>query len=202
MESSISCRYAAQAVCQQLTEIPDRRWRENARDSEWTCERVWAHVAECHLQYQALLTRASHRPAWLPIELTFESEESVTVEDLRHTVITTATMLDNLVAALPASTRAYHPYGVSDPEGFAAMGAVEVIVHGWDILHAEDPQKVWMPPQDLVLPLIKRLFARHVAETPQLADATPAQALLHLTGRKAFGDLPRKTTWRWDGRPN
>lgn len=201
MHSSISCRYAAQIVCQQLASIPDRQWRDFARDSEWTCERVWAHVAECHLQYQALLTRASQKPAWLPITVAFHSEEAATVEDLRHTVVTTATMLDNVVANLPASTRAYHPYGTSDPEGFAAMAATEVIVHGWDILAAGGDVDVWEPPEELAHPIIRRLFMRHVQETPEITNATPGQALLYLTGRLGFGSLPRKSTWRWDGRP-
>jgi hypothetical protein len=44
-------------------------------------------------------------------------------------------------------SRAYHTFGLSDPEGFAAMGIVEALVHTHDL--AERLGLAWNPPADL-----------------------------------------------------
>ena len=87
-------------------------------------------------------------------------------------------------------TRANHPFGVSDPEGFAAMGVVEVLLHVHDV--AAPLGLTWTPDDDLCRRVQHRLFPH--APTDQAAWAT----LLWATGR---GDLPghgRVGDWRWD----
>lgn len=46
---------------------------------------------------------------------------------------TAGDMLSRLVITADKNDRAWHSYGESDPEGFAAMGVVEVSVHTYDL---------------------------------------------------------------------
>lgn len=106
-------------------------------------------------------------------------------------------LLVAMVRTSAPDVRAYHPYGVSDPEGFAAMGIVETLVHTHDI--AEGLSLPWEPPGDLCARVLRRLFPDVAAETD--VDAAPWQALLWATGRTELPGRPRRTSWRWYGTP-
>jgi hypothetical protein len=93
------------------------------------------------------------------------------------------------VCAAPATARAWHPHGTSDPDGFAAMGIVETIVHTYDI--GRGLGLTWTPPGDLSAAVLARLF-------PAAPAGDPSAVLLWCTGRTALGDRPRLTEWRWD----
>jgi len=99
-------------------------------------------------------------------------------------------LLAAMVDTTPPSARAWHPFGVSDPEGFAAMGVVETLVHMHDV--AEGLGLPWVPPSGLCARVLKRLF-RDVA-----MDAEPWPALLWATGRTELPGRPRRSSWRWD----
>jgi hypothetical protein len=103
-----------------------------------------------------------------------------------------------LVSALRSAspdTVAYHVHGPSDPEGFAAMGVVETLVHTYDIVQGLDPELEWSPPEELCERVLRRLFP-HVSPAP---DASAWQVLLWATGRIALPGRPRLTEWRWYG---
>ncbi|MCW2933912.1 MAG: hypothetical protein JWM19_4874, partial [Actinomycetia bacterium] len=57
------------------------------------------------------------------------------------------TFLGSLVTTVPPGTRAHHIFGLGDPEAFAAMGVVEVLVHMHDV--AAGLGFGWAPPEDL-----------------------------------------------------
>ncbi|MFC7650006.1 hypothetical protein ACFQX6_63985 [Streptosporangium lutulentum] len=59
---------------------------------------------------------------------------------------TGARILAAMVRTTPARVRAYHPTGMADPEGFAAMGCVEALLHGQDI--AQGLGLPFDPPRD------------------------------------------------------
>ncbi|WP_199035133.1 hypothetical protein [Glycomyces salinus] len=90
--------------------------------------------------------------------------------------------------------RAWHIWGVADPEGFAAMGVVETGVHAWDL--AQGLGLEWRLPDELGAPALARLFP----EAPSATD--PWATLLWATGR---GDLPghgrRDPDWSWHSAP-
>ena len=50
----------------------------------------------------------------------------------------TAGLLCAVVATAPPERRGFHPRGVADASGFAAMGVVEVALHAFDVLTAHD----------------------------------------------------------------
>ena len=102
-------------------------------------------------------------------------------------------MLAGVVAGAPADRLSHHSYGISDPEGFAAMGVVETAVHAHDVTTTLGLP--WQLPADLCERVIDRLFPG----LPEHPD--PWERLLWATGRLALPDHPARESWRWDGRP-
>lgn len=102
-------------------------------------------------------------------------------------------LLTALVRTTPAQVRAYHSYVESDPEGFAAMGVVETLVHTHDV--AEGLGLAWSPPAGLCARALGRLFP----DAPGGPD--PWLALLWATGRAELPGRPRLSSWRWYGKP-
>ncbi|MEU2033869.1 hypothetical protein [Nocardia amamiensis] len=102
-------------------------------------------------------------------------------------------LLVAMVRTRPPHTRAYHVFGISDPEGFAAMGSVETLVHTHDL--AQGLRLDWSPPADLCSRALARLFP----DAPQSTD--PWTTLLWATGRAELPGHPLPATWRWDGTP-
>jgi hypothetical protein len=102
-------------------------------------------------------------------------------------------LLVAMVTTTSPDTRAWHPEGTSDPEGFAAMGVTETLVHGHDA--ALGLGVSWEPPADLCARVLGRLFP---AVPP---DPLPWPALLWATGRAELPDRARLDEWRWYGEP-
>jgi hypothetical protein len=99
-----------------------------------------------------------------------------------------------MVDARPPSVRAYHIWGVADPEGFAAMGVLETLAHGFDLT-----QGLGVPleaPADLLVPALARLFP----EAP--TDTDPWRTMLWATGRGELdGREHRGPDWAWHSAP-
>jgi hypothetical protein len=102
-------------------------------------------------------------------------------------------LLVAMVTTTSPGTRAWHPHGTSDPEGFAAMGVAEILVHGHDA--AQGLGVPWEPPADLCARVLGRLFPGAPA------DVLPWAALLWATGRADLPDRPRLGEWRWYSEP-
>ncbi|WP_326813225.1 hypothetical protein OIE62_41575 (plasmid) [Streptomyces scopuliridis] len=102
-------------------------------------------------------------------------------------------LLVAMVRVTSPQVRAHHVFGISDAEGFAAMGIVETLVHTHDL--AQGLGLDWHPPADLCSRVLARLFPN----VPGSAD--PWLTSLWATGRAELHGRPRLTTWRWDGTP-
>jgi hypothetical protein len=89
--------------------------------------------------------------------------------------------------------RAHHVFGLSDAEGFTAMGLVETLVHTHDL--AEGLGLAWNPPAGPCSRALTRLFP----DAPK--DTEPWPTLLWSTGRGDLPGRPRPTDWRWYGTP-
>ncbi|WP_246536616.1 hypothetical protein [Saccharopolyspora endophytica] len=105
----------------------------------------------------------------------------------------TAALLVAMVRTASPQVRSYHVFGNADPEGFAAMGIVETLVHTHDV--TDDLGLEWNPPAELCTRVLDRLFP----EAPASTD--PWAVLLWSTGRADLPGRPRLVTWRWDGAP-
>jgi hypothetical protein len=103
-------------------------------------------------------------------------------------------LLVAMVRTTPPGVRAYHSSGVTDPEGFAAMGVVETLVHTHDL--AQGLGVAWTPPAALCSRALARLFP----DAPRTTD--PWTTLLWATGRAELPGYARVTDWwPWRGEP-
>lgn len=106
--------------------------------------------------------------------------------------------MGGLVAGMTRSrspeVRAWHAWGVADPEGFAAMAVVETLVHAFDL--TEGLGVAWNPPAELCRRGLDRLFP----DAP--SDTEPWPTLLWATGRGELpGHGPVGPDWQWHAAP-
>ena len=169
----------------------------------WSCWETVEHIADDLFDYAAQLAPVSPDPAVPapiatrsrpggPLSTVFAEPGSGTAGLLR-VLDACGGLLAAVVATAPAERRAYHSTGASDAEGFAAMGVVEVLVHGHDV--ATGLSRDWQPPADLCSRVLGRLFP----EAPDGND--PWQTLLWATGRGELPGVPGRTSWSWDPTP-
>ncbi|OCC12178.1 VOC family protein [Streptomyces sp. PTY087I2] len=187
-----------------LAKAPADRWEARAGSLEWTCWETAEHLGDDLVSYAVRLgPRTPPLEQNLPFRWTSErpgGQEGLLFVDrsagpagLLATVEARGALLASMVRTTPPGVRAYHVYSVSDPEGFAAMGVVETLVHAHDI--AEGLGLAWEPPAALCDRALARLFP----DAPAGGDRWAV--LLWATGRAELPGHPRRTEWRWDGRP-
>lgn len=195
---------AVQLAVATLREAPAQAWEGKAGSLEWDCWETVEHLSDDLFAYAAQLgprtppldgevpfVWESRRPGGPANAI--HADRAAGPAGLLQVLEASGALLVAMVRVTPAHVRSYHGYGVSDPEGFAAMGVVETLVHTRDL--AEGLQLAWTPPADLCARVLTRLFP----DAPQGAD--PWRTLLWATGRGELPGHPRLTTWRWDGTP-
>lgn len=182
----------------------DRDWHVPAGGLQWSCWETLEHTADDLFAYAMQLApkqppQDGHTPvAWRHQReggpgSTIFADPAAGNTGLLQVLDGCATLLIAVVRTTPATVRAHHVFGVSDPEGFAAMGVVEVLVHTHDV--AEGLRLPWTPPPDLCDRVLRRLFPA----VP--TDADRWQTLLWATGRAALPGRQLQDSWRWDGTP-
>ncbi|MFE4859640.1 hypothetical protein [Streptomyces sp. NPDC056670] len=112
---------------------------------------------------------------------------------LLGTLEASGALLTAMVRTTSPEVRAYHGFGISDPEGFGAMGIVETLLHTHDV--AEGLGLTWTPPAGLCDRVLARLF-RDVPDDPDRW-----RVLLWAGGRADLPGRPRPDKWRWYGEP-
>ncbi|MDK1473174.1 maleylpyruvate isomerase N-terminal domain-containing protein [Streptomyces sp. 549] len=188
-----------------LRDAPPTAWDKPAGSLEWTCWETVEHLADDLFAYAVQLG-----PAEPPLDgevpfvherrrpggprNTVHAEREAGPDGLLSVLEACGALLVAMVRTTGPDVRSYHSLGVSDAEGFAAMGVVETVVHTHDL--ARGLGLDWDPPADLCARVLTRLFP----DAPQHA-ADPWPTLLWATGRAALPGRPRQTTWRWDGTP-
>ncbi|MFF7157583.1 hypothetical protein [Streptomyces sp. NPDC008139] len=188
-----------------LREAPASAWEDRKAGSlEWDCWETVEHLADDLFAYAAQLgprqpplstdvpfSWSPRRPGGPPNAI--HADRKAGPEGLLQVLEATGALLVAMTRTASPEVRAHHSYGVSDPEGFAAMGIVETLVHTYDLAAGLD--LAWNPPADVCARVLARLFP-HV---PLTAD--PWSTLLWATGRIDLPDHPRVTSWRWYGAP-
>jgi hypothetical protein len=183
---------AARECVGALGPYADRDWRAGlAAELDWSAWDTVLHIADC-LQFYAAQVILARTDDYICIEL--KADDHATPARLLDAVEVSAELLRRTVLAADPATRSYHTYSVSDPEGFAAMGLVELTIHTYDLMRGFDPDRDWRPPADAAAAVLDRLF-------PGSPPGDPVDVLLYRCGRSTLGDRPRLTEWRWDGRP-
>ena len=181
----------AATVCRDaLTPALDADWSVVAGDLTWDCRRTLDHVPDTLVFYAGpLATRATARVT--PLR---NGDPERSVGELLTVVGEAAAILAAVVRAAPAETRAFHPAGMADAEGFLAMGCVEVLIHTDDI--ARGLGLGFRPPDDLTRGVVRRLFPW----APDEGD--PWAALRWACGRVGLGERERLgPDWYWQSAP-
>jgi hypothetical protein len=194
---------AARLAAAALGNAPAEAWASQAGPLEWDCWETVEHIADCLFAYATQLTPATPEGGYIPIAMTSSrpggADSAIHVDrekgsaSLLQALEACGALLVAMITTASPDTRAWHPYGTSDPEGFAAMGVAEILVHGNDA--AKGLGVPWDPPADLCARVLTRLFP----DTP--ADALPWAALLWATGRADLPERPRLNDWRWYSEP-
>ncbi|MEY9926394.1 hypothetical protein ABH926_001016 [Catenulispora sp. GP43] len=197
-------RHAVALAADVLLTAVDQDWHVPAGTLGWDCWETVEHMADDLFAYAAQLgprepPRNTHVPfAWQrkreggPAVTTFADPEAGNA-GLVQMFEACGAFLAAMVATAPPETRAHHAMGLADPEGFAAMGVVEVVVHMYDV--AAGLHIGWTPPQDLCDRVLYRLFP----EAPAGTERWPT--LLWATGRGEIPGRERLTRWRWYAAP-
>lgn len=181
---------AAASLNAALEPVVDRDWSTVTGTGELNAFRTAEHIGDCLLAYAAqLLSRVTdhyvrYETALLP---------DATAADGLDFIVTSAGLLAAIVHRLGPDARGWHPSGISDPEGFAGMGVVEILVHGEDMARGFGVRLD--PPADVCARALERMF-------PDVTvDAEPWTALLWATDRVELPGRPNQAGWRWRGAP-
>jgi hypothetical protein len=193
LESTVSAATAA------LLEVVDRDWTVPASGLTWTCRGTIEHVADDLFAYAGQI--ATSKPevttyVAFDFHADREGEPQCAVHAKRdrgnaglvQILDACGGMLSALARTRPVDVRGWHPSGVSDPHGFAAMGTVEVLLHLYDV--AEPLGLEWDPRPDVVRRVLGRLFPK------AQSGGDPWEILLQVTGRDPERPVD---TWQWDG---
>ena len=182
---------AAAAVCREaLSDLVDLDWSVPAGELDWSCRQTLEHIPNTQLYYASHLALAAKER--LPRAL--GGEDQLTVAELLLLVEVNGAILEHVIRAAPASTRAFHTAGMADPSGFAAMGCDEILIHTADI--AASFEVDFQPPEDLCGRVLARLFPW--APT----DVGHWDSLRWANGRIALpGSGPQDENWRWHCAP-
>jgi hypothetical protein len=181
----------------------EQDWRVPAGGLDWDCRETVEHMADDLFAYAGQLgPRRPPRDTYVPFAwqrrpggpaLTIFADAGTENAGLVQVFEACGAFLTSLVATAPPGTRAWHPMGLADPEGFAAMGVVEVLVHMRDV--AAGLGFGWTPPEELCGRVLYRLFPGAPAGTPRW------ETLLWATGRGEVAGRERLGEWRWHAAP-
>ncbi len=159
-------------------------WTVPAGPLEWSCWQTAAHIGHDLLAYAGQLA-AQPADAYLPFDLNVRPTASPA--QVLQVVAASGGLLSSALATAGSTLRAWH-WGPCDPEGFAAMGVAETLLHTHDITRGLAVD--WLPSASLSTAVLDRLF-------PDAPAGDPVQVLLWCTGRADLDGLPRRTSWAW-----
>ena len=164
-------------------------WGATAGDLNWTARETLDHMCNALALYTLHLgTRARER---LPAPR--NGDRTASIADLLVLLEGLAKVLAEVARATPSGTRAFHPAGMADAEGFLAMGCDEILVHTADIIQGFGSS--FRPPDEMTTRVLLRLF-------PWAPAGDSWEALLWANGRLALPGHPRLgEDWYWHCAP-
>lgn len=177
---------AARTVTGLLREHTGRDWSVPAGPLEWSCRETAVHVADDMFGYAAQVAVGAAE-GYAPFGIAVAPDTPP--DGILDVVGAGAALLASAIRAAGPEVRGWHPMGVSDPGGFAAMGVVELLVHADDIAGGlgVDPDLPAGPAREV----LARLW-------PDVDPGTdPAATLRHVTGRAPRDGVAPPRQWRW-----
>lgn len=175
-----------------LRGVEDRDWSAAVPDLEFDVRKLAAHMSQTNFWYSVdFAARGADIVAFVP-EIKAESEPA----DLIASIDVGVELLATVVAAASAEARGFHPFGMADASGFAAMACDEMLLHTNDIARAFEID--FAPPAEQAQAVLDRLF-------PWIdrsgGDEDAWTLLRYANGRIALPDRPRLERWRWHCAP-
>jgi uncharacterized protein (TIGR03083 family) len=180
-------------VAAALGPAADRDWSVQAGTLEWSCRQTAEHIGDCLMSYAGQIVV---RPTGRYVRFMADVDEEASPAEVLEFAEAGGRILVATIRTASPHVRAYHPSGMADPEGFAAMGCVEALLHGQDI--AQGLGLPFEPPRDVCARVLARLFPQATADA---GAVDPWRALLWSTGRIELPGLARLREWRWHGAP-
>ncbi|MEU2614816.1 hypothetical protein ABZ570_25000 [Micromonospora sp. NPDC007271] len=184
---------AMSSVVASLRLTPGLDWSTRAGSLEWDCWHTAEHIGDCLMSFAGQLVA---RPERRYVRFVAHADKDASPEEILEFAEAGGGILAATVRASGPDVRAYHPTGQADPEGFAAMGCVEALLHGDDI--AQGLGLTIDPLRDVCARVLARLFPQGAQE---LARVDPWAALRWSTGRIELPGRPQLNEWRWHGAP-
>jgi uncharacterized protein (TIGR03083 family) len=180
-----------------LAPVVDHDWAVAIPGLDWTVADALAHAAQCCLYYamdfaggeteiHAIESRVD--PAGEPAEIL-------------RVIVSGATVLARTLDAAPTGARGFHPFGIADASGFAAMACDELLIHTDDA--ARGLGVGYAPDPGLCARTLHRLFPWAPADLDPWDGLRWANHRLELPGRPAI----EHWWWHcapleeWNGRP-
>lgn len=163
----------------------DGDWSRGIPGMDWTPAQAVAHIGEGMIWYAADATAGPTRLD--AMELTGKTD--LPPADLVRGVSSFGTVLARTLQLAPSGVIGWHPAGLCDMSGFAAMGCAELLVHTYDAsLGIGTP---FRGDPEVAAGVVARLCP------DAAAGYEPWETLLWCHGRIPLGDLPRRERWRW-----
>nr|WP_296767303.1 maleylpyruvate isomerase N-terminal domain-containing protein [Rhodococcus sp. (in: high G+C Gram-positive bacteria)] len=197
-------RALAQAVVEGVVRLRTSAWDSAAGSLSWTRWETAEHLADDLLVYGATLAapgygselpfRTTRRRSGAPDELVHCAEESGS-PGLAAVIEAASTLFVAIADVTPPRVIAAHVFGATGAEGFTAMAAVELIVHGHDIFTGTTVD--WAPDDELCRRVATRLFPDVTIRREDSRSTNGVSTLLWATGRISLPGRPKRTEWRW-----
>jgi uncharacterized protein (TIGR03083 family) len=170
-------------------------WDRPIPDMTWSVREVVAHISEVLLWYSTDLSAGNCELSTMDLKV----RPTEPPDQLVQTLTAFSTTLALVVDGVPPGQRGWHPDGLADATGFAAMGCDEILVHTYDAARGLGLE--FEPFEVFSQPVLSRLFPW----APK--DVDPWEGLLWANGRVELPDRPRQTHWHrhpapldeWDG---
>jgi uncharacterized damage-inducible protein DinB len=123
---------AADVAIAAINSLAHSDWSRPAGELAWSCRRTLDHIVDALAIYSsAVALPVLSRDEWVP---TRNGDDDATVTDLLLALRRGAAVLEKVCETSPPPARAFHPSGMSDTDGFRAMGCSEILIHTDDIL--------------------------------------------------------------------
>src|SRR5260370_6116314 len=152
-----------------LLPLTDRDWSVGAGSLEWDCCHTAEHIGDCLLSYAWQL---AVQPTARYVRAVATAEKDASPAEVLEFAVTGGRVLASMVRTSPAHVRAFHPPGTADPEGFAALGCNEALLHGNDI--AQGFGLSLDPPRDVCRRVLARLYPQPPTEFASASPGSPA----------------------------
>lgn len=167
----------------------DLEWDRPIPEMTWTVRQVVAHISDVLLWYSTDLSAGTAELSTMDLKVRPTEDP----ERLIATLTAFSNTLAYVVDGVPPGVRGFHPDGLADGTGFAAMGCDELLVHTRDA--ATGLGLEFEPPEVLSRLVLRRLFPA----APK--DADPWQALLWANGRIELPGRARQVDWHRHSAP-